>query len=965
MSKMTENSHRVVGLNNVVQNNIVLLDLTKPQEESLFRPEYANAVKAIERILEQNRGNRHSLGFGASCPYADITRRTGSDWDNYTEYHTAIPFIGDRGTGKTSVMCTIHRWLSSEEKNNAKNAEVMLSEKFSDVHFIAFDFIDASVLKQTEDVLEVILARMLDYLSEIPGNHDFSSLYRKIDELDKSLKRVYWNNGSGQTDAGLLALQRTVDVQKSARIFRQLVQDFTAKVSEICFRGEPCYLVIAVDDVDLYQGNASVGGDGQFILLDQIYSYLRGPKMIVLMTYNEHILKRVCNRHFQKIYYGNNIPCDPTPTERQEVERLTSQYLSRLFPQNQRIYLPNFKALDSGNHSSLRIRIQEDNAIISEISSKDYILQQIAKKTGVYFDAAGTKKHFLEPRNLREWGELIQIVNAMEDIPTSAAEEKDAASIQAANRQYLLSYFYNQFTQMNLGTEDAGLLLNWAALPLHRQQRDIVDLIRRHRVEITKNESESFGYLPGSDHDRWKYSYGELLHNLYFATRIPKKYSTDEKFFSKELVHGILGTHSVIMTEIMNQPDNQGATSELIGSSIAGRWANEMLPKLATLESEASTAYKYVPVGSLSLPIQDFFDWEIPADVQEAVEKLNLCKINDSQQLEGEDWGDDKLNALKNFMKSLFFIRLFFTSLPSDGLQISLMPQYDPDADKVMAMLFSKSSEKVCFNVLNPVLFGEHNQGGQTGYLDDFIKKLEKLGVAFSTVLSIDKKDFLPLVDQLCERWKELDSTINNDEADGYEFKMRVATVQISIQEQIQSVIKDWFTKRKPDRASRDTMSEAEQLFCKKWNIVLNKVREELTALMNNNASMTQGDAYLFPIHNFDMMYNIIKRLASDSYYDMPEDTAIDQLFSHVCKLYDNAVHELQMQDNAYCEIGKVRFADTLRNSGFYQLLKNGADGSNRYIAEVYQNMMLHAVQSRIVYKRITSFGDRSYGSMD
>lgn len=885
MSEKQVEFQRVVSLENVKKNNIVWVDLADRLEETVFEQEYRNAVKAIERIIEQNEPAKCDKSKSKYCPYDTVNRKAYSDSDRFTEYQTAIPFIGDRGTGKTSVMCAVHRWLGAEQKNTGKSI-LELKNASSDIHFITLDLIDAGGLKRTDDVLELILAKMVEYLSGIPGNHDFRELYQKIDELDKSLKRVYWSSGFKDRDAGLLSLQRTVDGQKSAKMFRLLVQDFTGKVSEVSYGRKDCYLVIALDDVDLYQGNDASDDDSQFVLLEQIYNYMRGPKMIVLLTYNEHILKRKCLRHFEDIYFGKNQkPQKPTPTERRDVERLTAQFMSKLFPQEQRIYLPNFMVYDFRDHNKLAIKPGKKDG--EPIFAKHYILRKIAEATGVYFDAAGTKKHFLEPRNLRELGTLLKIIDSFEEIPKRTSEETKKL-VQSRNRQILLSYFYNQFALEHLGTEEDNLLQRWATLPLHRQQRDIVDMIRRRRVELSAGiQVDRFGYLDPSIKDRWKYSYGELLHNLYFATRIPKDSSTEETFFSKELIHCILGTHSVILTNIMAEASDPTDKQKVVGSSVAGRWANDMIPKAAGTKEYVHS----LPIGSISRSVCDFFGWEFPDGVPDALKKVSeieipekikyrVTSIVDTGEVAGknpknsphkeatelvkqivDDSNIVELRNLVNFMEALFFLGMFFTSLPENGLQISICFKDSKGKDLPKPVLKSESREKLCYNVLNPVITSYTYAGN---YFDEIEKKLVKLG-------------------------NDLQSNYGQDQ----------------------------------------------KKYSKNWETLLRLVK----------ISLCQETTDL-PIQSFDMMYNIVKRLASDSYYDTPEEE-VDQHFKYLQELYEHVREELQKQDDVY----KNEFVASLTGSAFWAMLQKGCipDGKpeNKYICDIYELMIDCAIGKR------------------
>ena len=71
----------------------------------------------------------------------------------------------------------------------------------------------------------------------------------------------------------------------------------------------------------------------------------------------------------------------------------------------------------------------------------------------------------------------------------------------------------------------------------------------------------------------------------------------------------------------------------------------------------------------------------------------------------------------------------------------------------------------------------------------------------------------------------------------------------------------------------------------------------------------------VLPVEHFDMMYNIIKRLANGSYYDIPAQAAPDEMYDYYVRLYGNVARELEKQDQVYG--GEERFAEAFRECPF------------------------------------------------
>ena len=550
-----------INLDDVRKNQIIITDLKEDLSESVFEQQFRLAAKSIREIISENESYfryqstscRHCKSTNcASCRHRD---EQGCADDsprkfNRSEWQTAVPFIGERGTGKTSAMTSVLEYLRCYRGNPENDTAFSLDKEHEKTRFITFDVIDANTLTSAEDVMETILSQMLSYLDDLPGDEDFQDLYRQIDSLHKSLGRVYGGKSQTRDGYGVVALQQIADSQKVTNAFTQLVQDFNRVVGRFKFNDHACYLVVALDDVDLYQGADGGMRDRQFALLEHIYNHLRTPGLIVLMSFNEYILRRKCNEHFAKIYFGDPRPREReyTTAEREDIEGLTAQFMSKLFPQERRIYMPNYLTVNVRSMSDLYVRPvlktkQGEKPIIpfdknEVLPVKEFMLRWIAHLTGVLFDAAGTKRHFFEPRNLRELGELVQVIGHMETFDVESVRKEE---IQAKNRQVLLNYLYEQYSLMHLRPEEYRRFQQLCALPLDRQNINLVDRIRQQRTHYVKLPDDT-GYLTKTRRDRWKYSYGELLHNIYFATRIPADVETGEMLYSKEYIHCVLGS---------------------------------------------------------------------------------------------------------------------------------------------------------------------------------------------------------------------------------------------------------------------------------------------------------------------------------------------------------------------------------------------------------------------------------------
>lgn len=958
----------IVDLINASQNNIVYIDLGKPLKEAIFEQQYKLAAKMIADIIRSSdREMSPQKGYCRECRRSTCSacihrdsqgyRRDFGGRQNLTQFHTAVPFIGERGTGKTSVMYSVWERLRCYDGTN-ENAVFYLGSDLKQVHFVTLDMIDAGMLKTTEDVLEIILAQMLGYLEKLRNDNAFLDLYRRIDELHKNLCAV--KDDREREEYGLTSLQHVADSRGTVTKFMELVQEFLAAIGQNQFGGEKCYLVVALDDIDMYQGSNGGMQNTQFALMEHIYRHLRIPGLIVLMTFNEHLLKRACNRHFEEIYFGHRVKRDYTATEQQDINELTAQFMSKLFPREKRIYMPNYMLVDTLDRSNLFVRPKlngcpmppfsnEDN----ELPVKEFMLRLIAYKTDVYFDAAGTKKHFFEPRNLRELGELFSFVNSMEDIPVEF--DKDPEAVKSRNRQRLLDYLKNQYALRHMNAKEYEEFTDLLRLPLWRQDRTLIDKIRQQRQKIAVRPGE-FGYLSGPGEDRWRYSYGELLHNIYFSTRISKEPGGEDPYFRKEFMHCIFGTQSVQMNEAVRSAQLRQDMLKVVGSSIAGRWANKMLPKLF-LPDYAEPA----GAGSISLPVRDYFNWRIPDEAENAI--LGLYQAEDKpKEMAAKQRKAIKANAeksekeyLSKFVEALVISGMFFTNIPSRGLGIRLDVVADENG-KARLCLRSDSLEHICFNAFNFVinLYDSLPEipNGKSGYLYNMAQKLFRLGRDFVAWMQKDWqkecKDANEIINKLdTEERRNSIMFMSPDARDRDETKLNEAKNK-KAHAQLWLMIKE-----------RGTFDE--NRFLDNWNNAVSNVISRYRLSIKGWREKHVNSYWVLPVQNFDMMYNINKRLASVSYHDIADDADASDVFTHYRSLYSSLAEELEKQDNVYYADKEKGFCQAFKSCCFYgaitasTLTASGKQNKdyNPFIEDVLVSIVSSTIRANATRKRV------------
>lgn len=509
--------------------------------------------------------------------------------------NNVIAFVGERGTGKTSAMITFLQALKTFCGDPVKAADNRVfpcgleetypeaTRQIEQAKFVTLKCIDAATLKAHDDIIEIILARMLRYFMSYEketsvrlggGRQEQARLiYQKFDSLFRNL-RYLRGNSFDSIDEGESALRALRDLSSSQSVteeFSNLIKcyldyfDMDSLENSREFHRKS-FLVIALDDIDRYAPNGGKANQDVSTLLDEIYDFLMLPRVIVLVSTTEQLLRHGCIRHLKNVF-----GLDTEATEKSTLKKVSNQFISKILPTYCRVNMPDFeKAIWNGTDDSPSLAIFLAPKMIRElrlrpnepVMSKKLTLLLLAKRAGVYFDAKGIKSHFFEQRNLRSLHDFLKVLERMDD-------NVEHPKAQLNNRKQLLDYITTTFCQDKLASDELEYFQKLLGYP-----------IQRRSLLIFNKVCEGLKRTDGSDES--SYSFGELIHSLYASSR--------SNVFSKSLVHCILALYTVEMNQlyascIANEGERTNeaflAKEKLlktINTSIAGPWTSDMLP---------------------------------------------------------------------------------------------------------------------------------------------------------------------------------------------------------------------------------------------------------------------------------------------------------------------------------------------------------------------------------------------------
>lgn len=930
---------RIANLENLQKAGTVVLGI-KDSQKDIFNKEYQQALTAINHIVQESKAEAKQHTPKQKNGWIDPCEDPCADPEAYQDIalhrtHTMVSFIGSRGTGKTSAMLTVRRQLQT--LRCCKELEASL-QPLASTAFICLEPIDAGILQSGEDIIAIVLARMFNYLQQITnGNNlraryqeELRSLYREFDKLYQNLCRLRKGGGHFlEGESALRGLQNLASSHSTAREFKDLVSHLLIYIKTLNGGEKDQYLVIALDDIDMYGEDTS---QNCYTLLEEIFDYLSFPGIIVLTTYNENLLKRNCSNHLRiKFFEGKkNIDCDST--ERTEINKLVQQFLEKLIIEEYRVYMPMLARVDVSNQAGMSVRLdktkepelcamfndctEQGNEII--VPAKKFLLRIIADRTYVYFDSRGQKRHFFEPYNLRDLSVFWRVLDTLET--STGNDDADRERAYANNRRKLFNYTMNPFASEKLEEGESEYLAKLSQYPLERQERELIDEVKR-RCNGPENSNEQRTFLEG----RWQHNYGELLHCLYYATRLQKG------GMSKELIYCILSSFSFTLNQLYYSPDfktggeSRKIFTRFVGSSIAGMWANDMLPKFRrnvelAVTTDETLPSAFDPMGAVNRAARAFFDCAVNSDVVYGLFGYSRTGKKTSS------WGKNR--GAIDFLQAFELLGLFFTDIPKDGFKFKveeiLKVEKIYKSEKITIekrekngfVLKSGQSREICFNALNFVV----NCMDVKSYFDRATKMLTEMVTQIAIALGTEIFDTVPLGKQ-----REVPTELSNERE---MYQQMIGNKQYDARQALETM-----PKAQRDKTIRE---DADKIAVKVMSAF------QKYSLRNEFENWAKDNSLPLPLQNFDMMYNIIKRLANTNYYgdDFPEVVGENEVFNAFQQLYQSIGCQLAYQDEFYNKGNahtSVTFEATYKSCPFYKCF---VESPSQQLEEVFTTVI-------------------------
>lgn len=889
-----EHYTRRVNIEKLLSNGVIQEDIQNYQD-SYAKQEFFQAIDVLKNIMREN-----DLFWQENGGYLDAygsKKATGKR----EEIFNVIPFLGERGTGKTSTMLSFANMLADFNPEDSKYDAFLLERdersrrRHENTKFIVLQYIDVGVLKSKEDIMAIILARMLKYVQKMLSNNplgygtpvvrqeELRQLYQDFEQVYKDLLNLAQEGTEPEGESVLRRLQNLNSSYSLAEKFQGLVYKFLDFLSRSDHDRRKCryYLIIALDDIDLFETinrtqdhkYRHIQQKDAYTICGQIYEYLQIPGVVVLTTYDENRLLSVCSRHIRETF--------PYLGERECMSQAV-QYIQKLILPKYKIYMPNLGYADYPENRRLNVVIGSEENLLQvllpdtaseplenikiEMSIKELTLRYIATIYGIYFDMEGTKQHFLEERNLRKFKNLLLALRMRDN---TSFENVDA-DLQEQRYMHLLSYLYNQFAGEKLeGTEEFTLLHKWLNMPVDRRSVEIFDYIRSRRSNLSP---DSPFYFQANGNER-TYNYGELIQNLYVSSRCG--------ILSKEMVHCILASYSLVLSRLYKicrsspddnntKIDNQYTLRRVLGTSIAGQWSNEILYTSFWYENPGNILISPRARARRRSTSESRIGSVSTGQLRQAF-RIKICDPNVFNVVSAKRPSAKQRELFRKFLNTLELLGMFFTNVRDTRRDSQRSTRTVEYSFNIFSQLGEDQAEK------NEVAIDKLNATSpESIYLE------ATPHYACFNILNFVVNSFT---------WQEYFNAVHGA---------------------LRNAISNW---RCPTDQSKPLKYWQER-------ILEYSLRDDFLKW-----SREYGDCAI-PFQHFDMTYNILKRQGDTNDHGLPERANVSDFYKCCHQVYKNISEALRQQDRRY---GKMsRFEEIFTQNPFIKTF-NSYENDNEF----------------------------------
>ena len=430
-------------------------------------------VENLKRLKESIFSYHIDKSIHLIDEHLSVDPKEANDAQDYV--NNIIAFVGERGAGKTSCMCSVISILQELQNKKAYNTSFDNLKTLPQKRIHALKLIDPSFFDTVHNILEIIIGEMYNRTSRdlstsitVDKENEARKLLKSFQAIKRDMLYVDKNTRFERDEEleELSLLAAGVDLRTG---IQKLIADYLSYFNSDV-------LLISIDDIDL---NVKLA----YEMVEQIRKYLILPNVMILMAVKIDQLSMVIQENLSK-QFDQALKHDTRILTGNDISEMAERYINKLIPIESRIYIPSPDVF-FGN--SLVIKDRE-NVVFEADTVRDAIPSLIFTKCRyLFYNTRGTTSPIV-PRNLRDLRLLLQMLIKMKDY----SEVKPINMTEAlGNKQQFKRYFFSTWLDsLEVDVRSVAIkLINETEPTLFNKK--VIDLIRNMYADATSKELKS------------------------------------------------------------------------------------------------------------------------------------------------------------------------------------------------------------------------------------------------------------------------------------------------------------------------------------------------------------------------------------------------------------------------------------------------------------------------------------------
>lgn len=430
-------------------------------------------VENLKRLKESIFSYHIDKSIHLIDEHLSVDPKEANDAQDYV--NNIIAFVGERGAGKTSCMCSVISILQELQNKKAYNTSFDNLKTLPQKRIHALKLIDPSFFDAVHNILEIIIGEMYNRTSRdlstsitVDKENEARKLLKSFQAIKRDMLYVDKNTRFERDEEleELSLLAAGVDLRTG---IQKLIADYLSYFNSDV-------LLISIDDIDL---NVKLA----YEMVEQIRKYLILPNVMILMAVKIDQLSMVIQENLSK-QFDQALKHDTRILTENDISEMAERYINKLIPIESRIYIPSPDVF-FGN--SLVIKDRE-NVVFEADTVRDAIPSLIFTKCRyLFYNTRGTTSPIV-PRNLRDLRLLLQMLIKMKDY----SEVKPINMTEAlGNKQQFKRYFFSTWLDsLEVDVRSVAIkLINETEPTLFNKK--VIDLIRNMYADATSKELKS------------------------------------------------------------------------------------------------------------------------------------------------------------------------------------------------------------------------------------------------------------------------------------------------------------------------------------------------------------------------------------------------------------------------------------------------------------------------------------------